>query len=165
MKKSVSSSLNGIRYFIILFLIGFVIINIVNFVNEVENHDYLSFIISLSFLIVFSLILYLVFKYLGTFKTIEYDSNFVYISDKSETKTILLGDVVSLKMSKLKINNNNGWKLTYKDEDNTDMIVKFFPRHLHVNLAEFGDEILKNNPNAKIQEFKFGPFLFHKNVD
>ncbi len=71
-------------------------------------------------------------------------------------------NVLSLKMTTVQLNSHYGWRLTYKDHDHTENYLIFFSRPLNANLPGFTHEILRKNPNTKIQKISFGPFQIDK---
>lgn len=157
MKKRVSRNIRIGKYLVLPFVAIYVVGNVYTFFVEETPDKVMMFVVPLTCLII-SLIGYFLFKYFDKAKTIEYDNNHLYVSDKFGMETVPLEHIVSLKMTTTKLNGNWGWKITYLDIDKVEQHASFFPRILNINMEGFHQQIKNKNPQAKIQRFSFGPF-------
>jgi hypothetical protein len=61
-------------------------------------------------------------------KTVEFDSGFMYISKGQTTESIALSSVTGIKLTMMKINRQNMWKITYTDAFGKINSVKVLPK-------------------------------------
>lgn len=127
-----------------------------------ETYDFFDKTIILIISLSFVLICYFLYNFLDKSLTIEFDDQYLYLTDKIETKAISLTQITSLVMTSIKINDYYSLKVTFNEEGKENGQATFFPRHLNYNLTEFCDNIKKVNKTAKIQTFSFGPFQIDK---
>ncbi len=164
MRKRISRNIRVGRLLIIPLLIVLVFFNIYIFFFLGEKLDNFTFIFVPGLTIIFIIVGYFLYKYFDNFQTIEYDENKMYVSDKFGVKEILLDKIISLTMTTTILNGTFKWKIIYIDKDREEY-ASFFPRPLNINLADFSKTIKTKNPDAKLQDFSFGPFQFDKTSD
>lgn len=160
MKKRVSLNIRIGRFFIIP-IIGIIIYtNFQIFLIQKENHDATIIVPIISIMVL--IIGYFIFRYLDKAKTILFDNKLLYISDKKGAEIISIDRISSLRMTTIQLNNNYSWKIIFKDNNNLERSVSFFPRLLNINMKEFQEVILSNNKDANVQKFFYGLFQIDK---
>lgn len=111
--------------------------------------DYESVIVQLVFLSI-SIILYFLFD---KAKTVEFDTNYMYVSGKGEEERILLSDVFKIKLTMTKINNRSMWKISYYDVNKAQKSVRVLPRWFYENFNEFKAAVKSANEDVTIKNF------------
>lgn len=162
MRKRVSGNIRNGRFLIVPWVGILLYFNIHAFLAPGKKPDLTFISVIVSVTLVFLLVGCFLYRFFDKAKTIEFDDHSFYVSDKSGNKKVSLDKVTSLAMSAIYINNRHGRRLTYKENDNTEQTVTFFPRIGNLYLPEFENAIKENSESAKVQRSSFGPFQIDK---
>ena len=103
----------------------------------------------LLFLIICGVFYYLLDKS----KTVEFDSEFMYISGKNGEEKVALKNIHKIKLTMTKVNSRNMWKIGYYDQNRSEKSVRILPRWLHKHFDEFKSLVKKENDNVKVQNW------------
>jgi hypothetical protein len=101
----------------------------------------------------------LVYLLLDHARKVEFDKDFMYLTGKTLTEKIPLENVVKIKLTKTKLNNQNMWKIAYLDQKGKEKSVRVLPRWFDQHFDEFKKQVQNANPSAKIQNWSH-PFDF-----
>jgi hypothetical protein len=149
MRYRVSRNIRVGRLLIIPVTAALLFVNIYVFFISGQRADNSAYYIVPGISAIVLIVAILFYRYFDRAMTIEYDEMNMFITDKSGTHTIPLGDIKSLTMTTTRLNDIFQWKLVYIENQMTEEFVLFFPRPLNLNLGSFGKAILNLNPNAQ----------------
>jgi len=146
-------------YFLLVPIALVGIINLVEIFSIEESEFHTQLWLPITFLIILSIVFFLVRYLIDTNPKIEFDQTTIYIGpDKVELKSIY-----SLKMTTTHFLNRYKIEVRYIRDNGEDSYFTFFPRILYMNLDELINNIASQNPKAKLQKIFKGPFLIEKN--
>ncbi|HKG05048.1 MAG TPA: hypothetical protein VKB19_01250 [Pedobacter sp.] len=95
-------------------------------------------------------------------KTVEFDSDFMYISKGQNTESIALGSVIGIKATMMKINREDMWKIKYKDAYGKVDSVRLLPRNK--TFEAFKRAVIHKNPHVEMRS-EAKSFDFDVNVN
>ena len=147
MKKRISSNIRWARYLFVL--LGFILLTAVvialseDFVNQ-------EAVIVLSIFLIICPILYYLFD---KAKTVEYDLEFMYVTNKNEVEKVQLKKIFKIKLTMTEINKRNMWKISYYDKNNIQKSVRILPRWYHQDFDDFTDAVKAANKDLIFKRF------------
>lgn len=137
----ISRSLEPGKYLIIAIA---VILLVVLFYSYKETN---ALICCITFLALLGLLYYL----FSIAKTVEFDEQDLFISNKNESEVIPLNKVFGIKFTMTRINNNNFWKIKYVGNDGNKKAVRILPKR--DKFDAFKKLVKEKNPGVEIKNW------------
>lgn len=84
-------------------------------------------------------------------KTVEFDEQHLFISDKKRSEVIPLNNVFKIKLTMTQINNDNFWKIKYIGNDGKENVVRILPQR--ENFEVFKKTVEQKNSQVEIRKW------------
>lgn len=147
MRKRISSNIRWARFLIlgIFILLTSLLVKFL-FKDRIEIES----LIGLSVSSIICIVMYFAFD---NAKIVEFDSNHMYITSKKGEDKIPLRNIYCIKLTSLKINNRNMWKIKYTYRNHTEDSVRILPRLFNNHFEEFKKIAAQENKDIQIQDW------------
>ena len=145
MKKRISTNIRWARFLFIVLSTILTIALSVTLSNDLIDQE--AVLVLTIFLIICPILYYLFDKA----KTVEFDKEFMYITDKKEIVKVPLRRVFKIQLTMTQINKRNMWKISYYDKNNSQKSVRILPKLFYKDFYEFKDLVQQINKDL---EFK-----------
>jgi hypothetical protein len=116
------------------------------FFKDINNETKAAYVVG----ILISAVLFYLFHQA---KKVEFDDDYMYISNREKTEVVPLGKVYKIKLTMTSINNSPLWKIGYYDEFGNTKAVRILPKLWSSDFERFKETVSTKNGNVKIKNW------------